>query len=127
MSQLLDDTITCSYPSVANPGTFNNCSYSESASWALTAGPSDICATELGLNSNVNLRMILTTLSSQAVPLHTVEDASEGCPIGTSTRSARGMGVGWHLYQCYTEIENACETVSKKTEQLAWVWVSLWK
>ncbi|KAG1815157.1 uncharacterized protein BJ212DRAFT_1359838 [Suillus subaureus] len=23
------DTITCYYPSVANPGTFNNCSYSE--------------------------------------------------------------------------------------------------
>ncbi|KAG2358286.1 hypothetical protein BDR07DRAFT_291797 [Suillus spraguei] len=45
------DTITCSYPSVANPGTFNNCSYSASADWALTAGPSDICAAESGLNS----------------------------------------------------------------------------
>ncbi|KAG2358276.1 hypothetical protein BDR07DRAFT_1463118, partial [Suillus spraguei] len=45
------DTITCSYPSVANPGTFNNCSYSESADWALTAGPSEICFSYSGLNS----------------------------------------------------------------------------
>ncbi|KAG2137393.1 uncharacterized protein EDB93DRAFT_763478 [Suillus bovinus] len=45
------DTITCYYPSVANPGTFNGCSYSESASWALVSGPSDICLSEAGLNS----------------------------------------------------------------------------
>ncbi|KAG2137411.1 uncharacterized protein EDB93DRAFT_1106614 [Suillus bovinus] len=45
------DTITCYYPSVANPGTFNGCSYSASASWTLTAGPSDICFAEAGLNS----------------------------------------------------------------------------
>ncbi|KAG2113328.1 hypothetical protein BD769DRAFT_1107735 [Suillus cothurnatus] len=42
------DTITCSYPSVANPGTWNNCSYSELADWALTAGPSAICYASSG-------------------------------------------------------------------------------
>ncbi|KAG2134835.1 hypothetical protein DEU56DRAFT_405476 [Suillus clintonianus] len=45
------DTITCYYPSVANPGTFTSCSYSGSSSWALTAGPSDICFSVAGDNS----------------------------------------------------------------------------
>ncbi|KAF8239732.1 hypothetical protein L208DRAFT_1374574 [Tricholoma matsutake] len=45
------DTITCYYPSVANPGTFTGCSYSASAGWGLTAGPSNICFSAAGLNS----------------------------------------------------------------------------
>src|SRR6267154_954930 len=64
------DTITCYYPSVANPGTYNGCSYSASAvsscfsqsnlctlthgnfqSWALTAGSSTICKSVAGVNS----------------------------------------------------------------------------
>ncbi|KAG0707934.1 hypothetical protein DFH29DRAFT_559995 [Suillus ampliporus] len=45
------DTITCYYPSVANPGTFNACSYSASADWALTAGSTDICMSYAGDNS----------------------------------------------------------------------------
>ena len=64
------DTITCYYPSVANPGTYNACSYSASAvsnsilavmhahspifglfkGFALTAGPSDVCFSEAGVN-----------------------------------------------------------------------------
>ncbi|KAJ8585108.1 hypothetical protein M405DRAFT_825703 [Rhizopogon salebrosus TDB-379] len=45
------DTITCNYPSAANPGTFNACSYSASASWGLVSGPSDICPGAAGDNS----------------------------------------------------------------------------
>jgi len=64
------DTITCSYPSVANPGTWNNCSYAPAnvsnslaavhahslifrkwQDWALVAGPSDICFPYAGVNS----------------------------------------------------------------------------
>ncbi|KAG1741492.1 uncharacterized protein EDB91DRAFT_331468 [Suillus paluster] len=45
------DTITCYYPSVANPGTYTGCSYSASASWTLTAGPTDVCMSEAGVNS----------------------------------------------------------------------------
>ncbi|KAG2146295.1 hypothetical protein DEU56DRAFT_170137 [Suillus clintonianus] len=45
------DTISCYYPSVANPGTYTGCSYSASADWALTAGPSNICFPYSGLNS----------------------------------------------------------------------------
>ncbi|KAG0707933.1 hypothetical protein DFH29DRAFT_1065974 [Suillus ampliporus] len=45
------DTITCNYPSVAYPGTWTACSYSESAGWGLTAGPSDICYSVAGDNA----------------------------------------------------------------------------
>ncbi|KAG1823113.1 hypothetical protein EV424DRAFT_1397785 [Suillus variegatus] len=44
------DTFTCYYPSVANPETWNGCSYSASADWALTAGPTEICTAEAGVN-----------------------------------------------------------------------------
>ncbi|KAG1729689.1 hypothetical protein EDB19DRAFT_1832299 [Suillus lakei] len=64
------DTITCYDPSVANPGTYTGCSYSASAvgsrfslrcitlttpgnfqSWALTAGPTNVCDSLAGVNS----------------------------------------------------------------------------
>ncbi|KAG2058166.1 hypothetical protein BDR06DRAFT_103180 [Suillus hirtellus] len=45
------DTITCTYPSVANPGTWNNCSYSASTGWALADGPSEICFSGAGANA----------------------------------------------------------------------------
>lgn len=45
------DTITCFYPSVANPGTFNNCSYSEPNDWPLNDGSSEFCFPYAGVNS----------------------------------------------------------------------------
>jgi len=62
------DTISCFYPSVENPGTYTECSYSASAvselsysntcrtqhlfqDWALTSGPSDLCFSYAGDNS----------------------------------------------------------------------------
>ncbi|KAG1741483.1 uncharacterized protein EDB91DRAFT_1130698 [Suillus paluster] len=45
------DTISCFYPSVANPGTFTECSYSPPNDWALSSGPSDICFPYAGINS----------------------------------------------------------------------------
>ncbi|KAG0707931.1 hypothetical protein DFH29DRAFT_559950 [Suillus ampliporus] len=65
------DTISCYYPSVANPGTYTGCSYSASAvsscfsqqcmhtyptmfgksqGWGLTGGPSNICFSVAGVN-----------------------------------------------------------------------------
>ncbi|KAG2340957.1 hypothetical protein BDR05DRAFT_966208 [Suillus weaverae] len=44
------DTISCYYPSVANPGTYTGCSYSASAGWGLTSGPSNICFSAAGVN-----------------------------------------------------------------------------
>ncbi|KAG1908008.1 uncharacterized protein F5891DRAFT_974597 [Suillus fuscotomentosus] len=44
------DTFACYYPSVANPGTWNSCSYSASADWALAAGPTEICTAKAGVN-----------------------------------------------------------------------------
>ena len=64
------DTITCYYPSVANPGTFTACAYNKAqlvrrcpsfldtktyetlqGDWGLVSGPSDICFPYAGLNS----------------------------------------------------------------------------
>ncbi|KAG2137391.1 uncharacterized protein EDB93DRAFT_1106599 [Suillus bovinus] len=45
------DTITCYYPSVANPGTWNACAYAPANDWALVSGPSGICFPYAGLNS----------------------------------------------------------------------------
>lgn len=84
------DTISCYYPSVANPGTWNTCSYAPAN---VSNCLSQQCMhTHLGFGNarighsylapaisvshmrestrNVNLGMTLTTLASQAAPLH---------------------------------------------------------
>src|SRR5882757_6911440 len=86
------DTISCYYPSVANPGTYTGCSYSASAvstsfsqhckqthliiffgnsrvGHLQLAPATSICRIQ-DLTQSVNLEMTLTTSSSQAAPLH---------------------------------------------------------
>lgn len=86
------DTISCFYPSVANPGTYRECSYSASAVSALSY--SDTCSLtnnvwgyfRIGhsqvapaisvsvmreITPSVNLQTILTTMDCLAAPLRT--------------------------------------------------------